>query len=110
MRYGKERSSTRVLGKGEIVSDRSSARESLCDIINNEQEGMGRNDGMRDIVCKSTWKGRDCPQDIVSNRLSARESPHDIINNQQEGMGRNDRVRDIVRKSTWKGRDCPQDI
>eukprot|EP00957_Ditylum_brightwellii_P208282 15356660-Ditylum_brightwellii.AAC.1 len=59
---------------------------------------MGRNDCVRDILRKSTWKGRDRPRDIVNDRLSARESPLDIINNQQEGIGRRDRPREIIRK------------
>eukprot|EP00957_Ditylum_brightwellii_P049499 3754490-Ditylum_brightwellii.AAC.1 len=59
----------------DIISNRSSARESPCDIINNQQEGMGRNDHVRDIIRESTLKGRDCPQDIINDRSSARESP-----------------------------------
>eukprot|EP00957_Ditylum_brightwellii_P199802 15231783-Ditylum_brightwellii.AAC.1 len=70
---------------------------------------MGRNNRVRDIVCKSTWKGRDCPQDIVNDRSSKRESLQDIINNQQEGIGRKDCPQEIVCKRL-SARDRLQEI
>eukprot|EP00957_Ditylum_brightwellii_P091634 6977226-Ditylum_brightwellii.AAC.1 len=51
----KERSSARVLAKGEIVVKRGHLRKIArlrYSTVNNQQEGMGRNDGVRDIVHK----------------------------------------------------------
>eukprot|EP00957_Ditylum_brightwellii_P138308 10541734-Ditylum_brightwellii.AAC.1 len=78
----------------DIINDILSARESLRDIINNQQEGIGRRDRPQEIVSKR-WSARDRPREIVHKRLSAKE----------EGIGRRNHVQEFFgreRSAAWK--------